>query len=191
MLLVNCTLLYRNKQVVSSLPSQILTILIPCINTPWSTISISSLNVIIYVFISNIAIIKAEVSDNLDTRLDNLKSFFLLSLYKNICRSLFEKDKLLFSFLLAIRLMEFRNELDQEAYRFLLTGGLSLKETLPDHPSTKLKGDINTSWLSSRSWGEVSRLSDLTNFPKFYENFYNVETFNALKVIYDSLAPQE
>ena len=191
MLLVNCTLLYRNKQVVSSLPSQILTTSIPCINTPWSTISISSLNVIIYIYSYQIAIIKAEVSDNLDTRLDNLKSFFLLSLYKNICRSLFEKDKLLFSFLLAIRLMEFRNELDQEAYRFLLTGGLSLKEVLPDHPSIKLKGDINTSWLSGRSWGEVSRLSDLKNFPKFYENFYNVETFNALKVIYDSLTPQE
>jgi dynein heavy chain len=55
------------------------------------------------------SIIKSEPSDVLDHRLENLKQYFLLSLYKNICRSLFEKDKLLFSFLLSIRLMEFRN----------------------------------------------------------------------------------
>jgi dynein heavy chain len=86
----------------------------------------------------------AEPSDDLETRLGNLKTFFLLSLYRNICRSLFEKDKLLFSFLLAVRLMEFRNELDQDAYRFLLTGGVSLKDQLPEHPSIKLKGRIST-----------------------------------------------
>jgi dynein heavy chain len=74
------------------------------------------------------------MSDILDHRLENLKSYFLLSLYKNICRSLFEKDKLLFSFLLSIRLMDFRGELDNETYRFLLTGGISLKENYPDNP---------------------------------------------------------
>jgi hypothetical protein len=43
--------------------------------------------------------------------------------------------------LLAVRLIEFRNELDQDAYRFLLTGGVSLKDQLPEHPSIKLKGE--------------------------------------------------
>lgn len=68
---------------------------------------------------------------------------------------------------------------------------MSLKETLPDHPSLKFKASVNTSWISGRSWGEVSRLSDLKNFPKFYENFYDEDTFTALRFIYDSLTPQE
>lgn len=42
--------------------------------------------------------------------------------YTNICRSLFEKDKLLFAFLLAARIMMGRKELDPHLYQFLLTG---------------------------------------------------------------------
>jgi dynein heavy chain len=42
-----------------------------------------------------------------------------------------------------------------------------------------------------KSWGEVSRLSDLKAFPRFYEHFYNHQEFIELKRIYDSLAPQE
>jgi len=84
--------------------------------------------------------------------------------------------------------MEFRNELDAEAYRFLLTGGVSLKDQYPDHPSLKLK-DVDTQWVSMKCWGEVSRLSDMKNFPRLYEQFYNPQVFSDLKHIYDSLTP--
>ena len=123
--------------------------------------------------------VKAEPSDVLELRLENLKAYFLLSLYRNICRSLFEKDKLLFSFLLAIRLMEFRDQLDQEAFRFLLTGGLSLKDQLPEHPSLKLNTD--TLWLSQKSWGEISRLSDLHSFKDLYRHFYDLNTLERFR----------
>jgi len=73
-------------------------------------------------------------------------------LYSNICRSLFEKDKLLLSFLLCIRLLEFKKLVNIEELRFLLTGGIALDEKLPDKPET-------AKWISVKMWGEVYRLS--------------------------------
>ncbi len=61
----------------------------------------------------------------------------------------------MFSCLLAQRLLEFRKELDNEQWRFLLTGGISLDKKLPDPP----KED----WIAKnpKAWGEICRLSEL------------------------------
>ena len=108
-----------------------------------------------YVNLFTHAIEHAEKSSELTERLDNLIDFFTYSLYKNICRSLFEKDKLLFSFTLAATIFGYKGTLDPTEYRFLLTGGLGNKAGSENIPCE---------WLSEKLWLEMMRLSDLPKF---------------------------
>ena len=66
-----------------------------------------------YIDLFTQSIAKSDKSPNLTIRLKNLRVYFLYSLYSNICRSLFEKDKLMFSFLLCTRLADFKGEITQ------------------------------------------------------------------------------
>ncbi|KAJ3238670.1 Dynein heavy chain 3, axonemal [Chytriomyces hyalinus] len=130
-------------------------------------------------FLQSIA--DSQKSDVLTTRIENLRNHFTYSLYINVCRSLFKKDKLLFSFLLCIGLMKGRNEIEIEEWMFLLTGGVSVDPNLPPNPDPK--------WLSDKSWGEICRFSNLPAFSKFAEDVRN--QLPDWKVIYDSTEPNK
>jgi dynein heavy chain len=124
------------------------------------------------------AITNSEPAEDLEERCANLNAAFLISLYRNICRSLFEKDKLIFSLLLTIKLMEMNGELITDEWRFFLTGGISLGGELPEAPSE---------WVAGKSWGELLRLSDIPTFEGFLEHFEkNIEIY---KEMFDSPTP--
>ncbi|XP_014666536.1 PREDICTED: dynein heavy chain 7, axonemal-like [Priapulus caudatus] len=120
----------------------------------------------------------SERSDDLATRLENLKDYFTYSLYCNVCRSLFEKDKLLFSLLLCINLLTARGEVHNDEWKFLLTGGVGL-----DNPHSN-----PAIWLPSKAWDELCRLDELPAFNSIRKTFIPLR--EAWKSIYDSVEPQ-
>jgi dynein heavy chain, axonemal len=118
-------------------------------------------------------------SKNIQRRLKNLQDHFTYNLYSNVCRSLFEKDKLLFSFILCTNLLLARGELDRQEYMFFLTGGVGLEN--------KLKNPANK-WLVEKSWDEICRLNDLANFKGFRDHFEkNVDKWK--QELYDQKEP--
>ncbi|XP_063147830.1 dynein axonemal heavy chain 12 [Candoia aspera] len=115
----------------------------------------------------------------LEKRLRYLNDHFTYNLYCNVCRSLFEKDKLLFSFLLCCNLLMARKEIEHQEFMFLLTGGVGLK--------SKFKNP-DPSWLQDKSWDEICRASDMPAF-KGLRNHVASQP-NEWRTIYDSKEPQ-
>jgi dynein heavy chain len=131
----------------------------------------------INLFIASIE--QSEKSTKVETRLEILQNFFTESLYRNICRSLFEKDKLVFSFMLTTSIFRSRNEIDISEWIFLLTGGVGVSNSPLENP------DHN--WITDKCWGEICRLSDLRCFPNFSESF--IEKLNDWRKIFDATDP--
>lgn len=126
------------------------------------------------------SIANSDSSDDVEERIFNIVDHFTLSIYKNVCRSLFEKDKLLFSLLLTVGIMQGKGQVDEQVWRFLLTGGIALDNPYPN-PGPE--------WLSVKSWSEIVRASDLPNLSGFFQHVQdNISTW---KAFYDSGKPHE
>ena len=93
-------------------------------------------------------------------RMKNLYDSCTYMLYLSICRSLFEKDKLLFSCLLCTKLMLGAGTLDPAHLRFLLTGA-----TAVDLPKPNPFG----SWLSDKAWGDLLELDGVSGLEGFLD----------------------
>ena len=95
------------------------------------------------------AIADSEPAADLAQRMDNLNAYFQYFLYRNVCRSLFEKDKLVFSLLLCVPLLQGYDKLDAAEWRFLLTGGILLGELKHKNPAPEwlpqAVGDVSAS----------------------------------------------
>lgn len=136
-----------------------------------------SLGWFINLYVSSIE--SANKSRDLDKRLRFLKEAFTYNLYTNVCRSLFEKDKLMFSFVLCTKIMISTKELVEAELKFLLTGGVKVENPVPN-PSD--------GWLSDKSWDEICRVGELDAFRGYKDSFRN--NLRSWQIIYDSNEPE-
>ncbi|CAJ1398655.1 unnamed protein product [Effrenium voratum] len=128
-----------------------------------------------------LAVDQSPKADVLEERLEILQDFFTESLYQNVCRGLFEKDKTLFSFALCIRIMKGDKRVDDAELRYLLVGPTAdLLEQGPAMPAE---------WVGPQRWNEILTVSKLPAF-KGFANFMasNLEEF---KQIYDSVEAEK
>ena len=76
-----------------------------------------------------------------------MNDYFTLSLYDNVCRSLFEAHKLLFSFKMCINILIGLDQMDLTELRFFLAG-----------PSGEIRIENNpTDWLDDLTWAETAK----------------------------------
>ncbi|GCB81875.1 hypothetical protein scyTo_0023034, partial [Scyliorhinus torazame] len=112
-----------------------------------------------------------------EKRIKLINNHFTYSLYLSVCRSLFEKHKLMFAFLVCVRIMMNDNKIDMHEWHYLLSGGSV--QLLNPNPASD--------WLSDRAWRDIQSLSSLEHFADFTEHFANY--LDEFKGIFDSQEP--
>eukprot|EP01064_Diplonema_japonicum_P003207 TRINITY_DN1209_c2_g1_i1.p1 TRINITY_DN1209_c2_g1~~TRINITY_DN1209_c2_g1_i1.p1 ORF type:complete len:4214 (+),score=1112.95 TRINITY_DN1209_c2_g1_i1:49-12642(+) len=125
------------------------------------------------------AIDKAEQDSVLETRLSNLIEYFTYSFYTNVCRSLFERHKLIFSFCLTVAIIRPEGKVDHNLFRFFLTGPTGQGGNAPN-PAPD--------WVTEVVWNDIQFISNnLEAFKGFAEHFANEH--HHYRKVFDSSEP--
>lgn len=119
-------------------------------------------------------------SKDIAKRVEVLNNTFTYNVYSNVCRSLFERDKLMFSFVLCTKMLISKKLLDEKVYLFLVTGGVAVENKL-SNPAPN--------WLDRKSWDNICLTDQLPAFAGFKESF--TRHTSDWKRYYDYENPQE
>jgi dynein heavy chain, axonemal len=120
----------------------------------------------------------AQPAPLLDQRIINLNEFFTLSVYINICRSLFERHKLLFSFILCVKILQGDDRIDGVQYRFFLSG---------ISPHARHEKMPASSWLELNVWNDLCALSGIKEFDALTDSFR--KNLGQWQQVFDSAEP--
>ncbi|KAF9816548.1 hypothetical protein SFRURICE_010707 [Spodoptera frugiperda] len=125
------------------------------------------------------AMAETEPNEDIVERVDVIIVHFTFILYQNVCRSLFERHKLLFAFLLCARILLDKGVIRYEEFNFLLNGAkLDSEEPNPD-----------SKWISPRVWLEIQQLNTVPTMKSIVQDFTNNAKF--FKTYYDSHIPHK
>ena len=93
------------------------------------------------------------IQDQEPIPISELAPHFTYSLYSNICRSLFEKDKLLFSFMLAAKMAQAKGDITSGDFETLV----GVQEFLGNSPS--VTPNECSSWLPQSRWRALCQMA--------------------------------
>ncbi|KAL1139309.1 hypothetical protein AAG570_006295 [Ranatra chinensis] len=117
-----------------------------------------------YIDIFENSIKKSKRSDNLSERITSLNDYHTYAVYRNTCRGLFERHKLLFSFYVGIKILDAQGKIRHSDYQFLLKGGVVLdKKEQPQNPCID--------WLPPESWDNITEMDKLSGFHGVVKTF--------------------
>eukprot|EP01012_Entosiphon_sulcatum_P032728 TRINITY_DN4157_c0_g3_i1.p1 TRINITY_DN4157_c0_g3~~TRINITY_DN4157_c0_g3_i1.p1 ORF type:complete len:4135 (-),score=940.22 TRINITY_DN4157_c0_g3_i1:62-12466(-) len=100
------------------------------------------------------ALERTPPNDDLEKRIATLIAAITEIAYRAVCRGLFEKDKLLFSFLLTVSILRNTNAITEDEWAYFLRGSGQKPQVGADFPS----------WMTAVMWSEISYLSTLEGF---------------------------
>ncbi|CAK1600591.1 unnamed protein product [Parnassius mnemosyne] len=116
-----------------------------------------------YIELFTYSIDRSHKGGELEDRINNLNEFHTYAVYKNTCRALFERHKLLLSFHMASRILFQAGKLNVNEYMFLLKGGIVLdRSEQPDNP---------TNWIPDECWDNITELDKLGGFHGLIDSF--------------------
>eukprot|EP00762_Andalucia_godoyi_P001076 ANDGO_01965.mRNA.1 Dynein-1-beta heavy chain len=106
-------------------------------------------------FILVIDTAEQEKSTHLPTRLRILQDGITSTVYNNVCRGLFEKDKTIFSFLICCQIKRENGSIPTDEWNFM-TRGSSLASAVATDP--KRPPNVDPSWISEDIWNSLVAL---------------------------------
>ncbi|KAL9923028.1 dynein heavy chain 2, axonemal kl-2 [Glossina fuscipes fuscipes] len=114
-------------------------------------------------------------------RIRNINDYHTYAMYKNTCRGLFEKHKLLFSIHMTAQILSNAGRLVEEEYNFILKGGIVVdKQGQPPNPSP--------GWINEQSWDNITELDKVPGFHGIIDSFES--TAKAWHVWYATTTPE-
>jgi len=137
-------------------------------------------------FFKDIFIQAMKNGDHIEkTKKNERRNFFMKEfvtlLYEQICRSLFAADKLLFSFLICLKIMEETGELNQAEARFVMQGGTRVEMKRPNPTG-------EGGWMTDKTWASILQASESFDcFKGLDENFE--ENLSQWERVYNSSNP--